>query len=93
MSRITSKLQVTLPKLIATEYGLKPGSEVTFEPAGEVILVRTGAVRPLELPREDRLRILHEMIDRANQVPRPVGPPATDRGWTREELYDRDVRR
>ena len=39
MSKVTSKLQVTLPKAIADRYGVGPGSEVVFEPAGESIRV------------------------------------------------------
>ncbi len=36
---MTSKLQVTLPKAIADRYGVGPGSDVVFEPAGESIRV------------------------------------------------------
>ena len=39
MSKVTSKLQVTLPKAIADRYGVGPGSDVVFEPAGESIRV------------------------------------------------------
>ncbi len=37
MSKVTSKLQVTIPKVIAEQYGIKPGDEIEFVPAGEVI--------------------------------------------------------
>ena len=37
MSKVTSKLQVTLPKVIADRNGVGPGSDVVFEPAGESI--------------------------------------------------------
>ncbi len=39
MSKITSKLQVTIPKAIADQYGIKPGDEIEFQPAGDVIRV------------------------------------------------------
>lgn len=39
MSKVTSKLQVTLPKAIADRYGVEPGSDVVFEPAGDSIRV------------------------------------------------------
>jgi bifunctional DNA-binding transcriptional regulator/antitoxin component of YhaV-PrlF toxin-antitoxin module len=39
VSKVTSKLQVTLPKAIAVRYGVSPGSEVVFEPAGDSIRV------------------------------------------------------
>jgi len=35
MSRMTSKGQVTIPKRMRDHLGLKPGSEVTFEYAGD----------------------------------------------------------
>ena len=39
MSRVTSKLQVTVPKLIAQRYGIRPGDDIRFEESGEVIRV------------------------------------------------------
>lgn len=39
MSRVTSKLQVTLPKAIADQYGVAPGADLVFEPAGDSIRV------------------------------------------------------
>ncbi len=39
MSKVTSKLQVTLPKAIADRYGVAPGADLVFEPAGESIRV------------------------------------------------------
>lgn len=37
---MTSKLQLTLPKAIAVQYGIEPGAELDVVPAGDVI---TGA--------------------------------------------------
>ena len=37
MSRVTSKLQVAVPKGVAQRYGIRPGDEVLFEESGEVI--------------------------------------------------------
>ena len=34
MSRVTSKLQVTIPKEIARRYGIEPGTDVEWLPAG-----------------------------------------------------------
>lgn len=39
MSKVTSKLQVTLPKAIADRYGVAPGADLVFEPAGDSIRV------------------------------------------------------
>jgi AbrB family looped-hinge helix DNA binding protein len=88
MSRVTSKLQVTLPKAVARQYGIEPGAEVVFEPAGDIIHV---------LPQRRRRRGVRERVklfeailfrQRARQAGR-VFAAAEDRGWTREELYDR----
>jgi AbrB family looped-hinge helix DNA binding protein len=93
MSRITSKLQVTVPKAVADEYGLKPGSEVTFEPAGDVIVLRPAPPRRPALSVEERLAIFDAMMARIDALP-PLPPsPLGDRGWTRAELYERDLRR
>ena len=33
MAKVTSKLQVTIPKAIAEQYGIKPGDEIEFRPS------------------------------------------------------------
>ena len=92
MSRVTSKLQVTLPKAVADRYGIVPGSDVTFEPAGSVILLRPAAARASSLTAEEKLELLDAGSARA--LARVAGAPnAQDRGWSREELYDRPVAR
>jgi len=35
VARVTSKLQVTIPKAVADRYAIEPGAEIVFEPAGE----------------------------------------------------------
>jgi AbrB family looped-hinge helix DNA binding protein len=39
MAKVTSKLQVTIPKRIADEYGIEPGDEIEFVPASDSIRV------------------------------------------------------
>jgi AbrB family looped-hinge helix DNA binding protein len=46
MSKVTSKLQVTIPKVIAEKYGIGAGAEVIFEPAGDVVKMRLAEKRP-----------------------------------------------
>ena len=62
MSKVTSKLQVTLPKAIADRYGVSPGSDVVFEPAGESIRVlvarEPGLVRSSGLSIADKQALL-----------------------------------
>ena len=88
MSRVTSKLQVTIPKMVAERYGIEPGVEIAFEPAGDVIRV----VPPARVVRDpgERVERFEEAVARQRQ--REAGrvvPAAEDRGWTREDLYDR----
>lgn len=92
MSKITSKRQVTIPKALAERYGIKPGDDVRFEDAGEVVrLVPAGAGTPAGgLDMDARLRLFDAATARqrareADRRPRP----AKARGWTREELYRR----
>lgn len=88
MSRVTSKLQVTIPKTVADRYGIEPGVEIEFEPAGDVIRV----LPPRRAARDPGKRV--QRFDQAvtRQRQREAGrdfPAVTDRGWTREELYGR----
>jgi AbrB family looped-hinge helix DNA binding protein len=103
VSKVTSKLQVTIPKTVARQYGIEPGSDVVFEPAGEVIRLRPPGPTegPESLDLDTRLRLFDEASARQKRRDdawadsRPatgLGASASfaaDRGWTREELYDR----
>ncbi|MHB8719041.1 MAG: AbrB/MazE/SpoVT family DNA-binding domain-containing protein [Candidatus Dormibacteria bacterium] len=90
MARITSKLQVTVPKAIAARYGIRPGTEVEWLPAGDAI-----RVVPTETPRRAanlsrRLALFDAATKR--QRDRQVGQAplhGDDRHWTRDELYQR----
>ena len=95
---MTSKLQLTLPKAIADQYGIRPGDELQWVPAGEVIRVipgRAGKLVELERTPEERV----DLFDRATERQRrreviskkKVSRSATSggRGWTREDLYHR----
>jgi AbrB family looped-hinge helix DNA binding protein len=88
MARVTSKLQVTIPKAVAERYGIEPGADVVFEPAGDVIRVVPQRV-PLRSSRE-RVVLFERLV--ARQQERQAGRAVAevhDRGWTREDLYDR----
>ena len=92
MSKVTSKLQLTLPKALAVEYGIRPGDDVRFEGAGEVIrMVPEDANRaPTGLDAEARLLLFDAAT--ARQEARQAGRRTRgqgSRGWTREELYER----
>jgi len=96
MSKVTSKRQVTVPKEIADRYGISPGDDIQWQPAGETIrVIPPGEIRK-PLDREARLRLFDQATQRQKErdaqrraaVP-PQDPASKDRGWRREDLYDR----
>jgi AbrB family looped-hinge helix DNA binding protein len=92
MSRVTSKLQVTLPKALAERFSIRPGDEIEWEPAGDVIRILPPGTAPAVLDREQRLRIFDAATRRQAQREAGSGRRGTgggERGWRREELYQR----
>ena len=92
MSKVTSKLQVTIPKVLASRYDIRPGDDIRFEASEEIIRVVPSRTDTLSgvLDRETRLRLFDAATDR--QRKREAGRPARrtrTRRWTREELYER----
>jgi bifunctional DNA-binding transcriptional regulator/antitoxin component of YhaV-PrlF toxin-antitoxin module len=91
---VTSKLQLTLPKAIADQYGIRPGDEVQWVPAGEVIRViprgRRAKVQEA-LPIAQRLELFDKATERQSKRQETRKPAAKkqDRGWRREDLYNR----
>ena len=89
MGKVTSKLQVTVPKAIADEYRIKPGDEILWVKSGDSIRIALPGRGPAVVDRRARLRLFDQATARQEQR-RPVGPGrAKTRGWTREELYVR----
>ena len=91
MSKVTSKLQVTVPKALADRYGIRPGAEIHWEAAGDTIRVippRQSARTP---NRGAKLRLFDAATER--QKTRQSGKlekrAPKERGWQREDLYDR----
>lgn len=108
MSKVTSKLQVTLPKAIADRYGVERGSDVVFEPAGDSIRVlvarEPGLVGSSGISMADKQALFDAASLRQAARNRRYRLASTaagrraepglkarliERGWTREELYDR----
>lgn len=89
MAKVTSKYQVTVPRAIAEKYGIRPGDDIKFVPAGETIRVVTGTRRDAD-DVESRLRLFDQATERqrARDRKRPV-IVTRDRGWKREDLYTR----
>lgn len=92
MARVTSKRQVTIPKAIADRYRIACGDEIAFLPAGDAIRVeRTGSER-IGLDREQRLQRFDQATERQRERERQNTRRAKttdDRGWRRDELYER----
>lgn len=91
MAKITSKLQVTIPKALAERYGLHPGSEIAFVPAGDVIRVIPGSQAPTTSDVAARLELFDQATDRQRRrnAAHARGAAPTSRGWRREDLYRR----
>lgn len=95
MARITSKLQVTVPKAIARRYGIRPGDEVEFLPAGDAIRVVPQASRGETHDRQRRLVLFDRATERqrARQEDGRQAALDAERGWRRDDLYGRGVAR
>jgi len=96
MAKVTSKYQVTLPKAIADRFHIRPGDNIDWVAAGEAIRVIPSGKREARDDRESRLRLFDQAMERqarrgAQPVPALQAPDgqAGERGWTREDLYER----
>ena len=89
MAKVTSKLQVTVPKAIADRFGIRPGDEIEWRAEGNAIRVLTGTVEGTSIDREGRLRAFDEATARQKARNRSLRGRTADRGWTRADLYDR----
>jgi AbrB family looped-hinge helix DNA binding protein len=89
MSKVTSKLQVTIPKAIAERYRIAPGDEVVWVAAGDAVrVVPARAVAPSS-NLQARLRLFDRATQRQRQRQGTKPQRAARRGWSREDLYDR----
>ena len=90
MSKVTSKIQVTIPRYLARQYSIRPGDSISFRAAGDLICVVPPTVTPpTRLNKRQRLAL----FDAGTQRQRAREAVATraaarERGWTREELYE-----
>jgi bifunctional DNA-binding transcriptional regulator/antitoxin component of YhaV-PrlF toxin-antitoxin module len=94
MSKVTTKYQVSVPKALADQYGIAPGDDLVWEPAGEALRVRIAEPRAAyAVDARERLRLFDAATRRqaARQSARRLAA-ASDRGWSRDALYDRDAR-
>jgi len=71
MPKVTSKLQLTVPKVIAEQYGIRPGDELKWIPAGESIRVELVGRKPktaTELTVEERLELFDASTKRLDKL-------------------------
>src|SRR5271170_443986 len=100
MAKVTSKLQLTLPKAIADRYKIRPGDDLEWLPAGEAIRVvkRNSAEAAEPATLKERLQLFDQATARQRKRQAESGKrgPAdgsrtsrtgsqSGRGWTREE--------
>src|ERR1019366_8429086 len=104
MAKVTSKLQLTLPKAIADQYRIRPGDDLDWLPAGEAIRVvkRDAAEAAEPATVKERLQLFDQATARQRKRQAVSGKKRPDsssqgsprgRGWTREELYERGLSR
>ena len=86
MAKVTSKLQLTVPKVIADAYGIKPGDQLDWFPAGESIRVIPAKARRHRAPLrsvEERLKLVRQMLERQRQ--REINPPKVEEAYNPAE--------
>ena len=90
MAKITSKYQVSIPKVLADQLRIKPGDEIDWAVTGGELRIAPRR-RTAAIPVEMRLEMFDAAAKRQAIRDRKRGAPAAraDRGWTREDLYDR----
>ncbi len=90
MSRVTSKLQVTIPKAIAERHRIRPGDDIEWVSAGDTIRIVTEPGEQPSFSVAERLELFDQASERQAQRQRRHRRKTTaGRGWTREELYER----
>jgi len=91
VAKVTSKLQVTLPKALAQQYRIKPGDDILWVAAGDALRVVPARSAPGPQSRERRVALFDAATARqaARQRGCRPGNRGGDRGWRREDLYER----
>lgn len=87
MSRVSSRFRVALPKSLARRCGVRPGDEIRWEAVGDVIRLVLRARKVHSRDIDKRISSFDQASKR--QAERERNQQAV-RGWSREDLYDRD---
>ena len=90
MAKVTSKLQVTIPKNLALRYRIRAGDEIQWSASGDSI-----RIAPLRGSTQEGKAFRLKLFDAATARQRlrqsehsVLGAPP-DRQWLREDLYQR----
>ena len=89
MAKVTSKYQVTLPMVIARKFNIRPGDEIAWIAAGDVIRVVPPAMQAQDEDPQSRLRVFDQATERIRRSKAQRAKRPADRGWKREDLYSR----
>jgi bifunctional DNA-binding transcriptional regulator/antitoxin component of YhaV-PrlF toxin-antitoxin module len=90
MAKVTSKYQVTVPRTIAEKYHIRPGDDIGWLAAGDVIRVIPPGKQAVPEDRESQLRWFDQATERHRRRPSAhQKQPPRNRGWRREDLYER----
>lgn len=89
MAKVTSKLQLTLPKELAKRYNIVAGDDVEWIAAGDAIRIVRVKTKPKILDTKQRLRLFDKVTKRLAARKTSSTTESQNRGWTREELYTR----
>jgi AbrB family looped-hinge helix DNA binding protein len=92
VAKVTSKLQVTIPKAIADRYGIRPGDEIEWVAAGDGIRVVPPGKPRRRLDLAARLALFDAATERLARLGRGRDRTARTRGWARDDLYRRGRR-
>src|SRR5260370_3484955 len=95
MSRVASKIQVTRPKALAEQFRIRPGAEIEWIAAGEVIRVVPPRRKVPTLDLEARLRLFEGAteLQKRLQAGAHLRRAARDRGLRLDDLYSRGLTR
>jgi len=93
MSKVTSKFQLTLPRRIARDHKIGPGTELSFVSSGEslrIVIQKDSSIETegnTALAGFDAATQRQAARDRVFLKAAPKTPAKSGRGWTREDLY------
>ena len=91
MAKVTSKLQVTIPKALADRTGIRAGDEIDWSAAGDGLRV-TPARAGTPLSTELKLDLFDRATARQRRRERTrkrMSTSASGRRWSRADLYNR----